>query len=60
MKELKLVAETWLKTFIAAALATYLSVGLDPETILNAAVAATIPGIINWLNPAYERYGKKK
>ena len=59
MNEFKLVAATWAKTFIAAALATYLAVGLDPEAILNAALAATIPSIINWLNPKYERYGKK-
>lgn len=59
MKDLKLVAGTWLKTFVAAALATYMAVGLDLEAILNAALAATIPSIINWLNPKYERYGKK-
>jgi hypothetical protein len=33
-------------------------VGLDPEMILNAAVAAVLPSVINWLNPNYERYGK--
>ena len=59
MKEFKLVAGTWGKTFAAAALATYLAVGLDLEAIVNAALAATIPSIINWLNPKYERYGKK-
>lgn len=58
MLDLKLAAGTWLKTFIAAALASYLSVGLDPETILNSALASTIPSIINWLNPNYERYGR--
>ena len=59
LKELKLVAATWLKTFIAAGLATYLAVGLDIEAILNAALAATIPSIINYLNPKYDRYGRK-
>ena len=58
MTELKLMAGSWLKTFLAAALATYLAVGMDFEAIANAAAAATIPSIINWLNPKYERYGK--
>jgi hypothetical protein len=58
MKELELVAATWLKTFIAAGLATYMAVGMDLKAIFNAALTATIPSIINWLNPKYERYGK--
>ena len=57
-KDLKKAAESWLKTFIATALATYLAVGLDIEAIANAAVVSVIPSIINWLNPNYERYGK--
>ena len=60
MNELKLMAGTWIKTFLAAALATYLAVGLDAEVILNAAIVAVLPSIINWLNPNYERYGKIK
>ena len=60
MNELKLMAGSWLKVFLAAALATYLSVGLDVETIANAALAAVLPSIINWLNPNYERYGRVK
>ena len=58
MNELKKMAGTWLKTFVATALATYMAVGLDAETIINAAIAAVLPSIINWLNPNYERYGK--
>ena len=56
--DLKKAAESWLKTFIATALATYLAVGLDIKAIANAAVVSVIPSIINWLNPNYERYGK--
>ena len=56
--DLKKAAESWLKTFIATALATYLAVGLDIEAIANAAVVSVIPSIINWLNPNYDRYGK--
>ena len=58
MKELKLMAGSWAKTFVAAALATYLAVGLDVNAIANAALASVLPSIIKWLNPSYERYGK--
>ena len=60
MKELKLMAGTWAKTFVATALSTYLSVGLQPDYILNAALVSVLPSVINWLNPNYERYGKIK
>ena len=60
MKELKLMAGTWTKTFVATALSTYLSVGLQPDYILNAALVSVLPSVINWLNPNYERYGKVK
>lgn len=59
MDELKKIVATWVKTFIAAGLATYLAVGGDLEAIANAALAATIPSIINYLNPNYDRYGRK-
>ncbi len=58
MEELKMMAGSWLKTFVAAALATYLAVGWDIEAIANAAAASVLPSIINWLNPSYTRYGK--
>jgi hypothetical protein len=58
LNDLKKAAESWIKTFLAAALATYLAVGLDVNAIANAAVASVLPSIINWLNPNYERYGK--
>ncbi len=47
MKELKLMAGSWAKTFVAAALATYLAVGLDVNAIANAALASVLPSIIN-------------
>jgi hypothetical protein len=60
MEELKKMASSWAKTFLATFLATYLAVGLDVETMVNAAIAAVLPSIINWLNPNYERYGRVK
>ena len=58
MSDLKLMAGSWLKTFLAAALATYLAVGADVDAIANAALASVLPSIINWLNPKYDRYGR--
>lgn len=60
LNDLKKAASSWAKTFLATALSTYMAVGLDAEMILNAAIAAVLPSIINWLNPNYERYGKIK
>lgn len=60
MNELKLMAGSWAKTFLATALSTYLAVGLDANAIVTAAVASVLPSIINWLNPNYERYGYVK
>jgi hypothetical protein len=57
LNDLKLAAGSWVKTFLAAALATYLAVGWDVDAIANAALASVLPSIINWLNPNYERYG---
>lgn len=58
MEDLKLMAASWLKTFLASALSTYLAVGLDVNAIATAAAASVIPSIINWLNPNYDRYGR--
>ncbi len=58
MSDLKKMAESWAKTFLATALATYLAVGLDVDAIANAALVSVLPSIINWLNPNYERYGR--
>lgn len=60
LKDLQKAATSWAKTFLAAALATYLAVGLDVDAIANAALASVLPSIINWLNPNYERYGRVK
>ena len=57
MSDLKKMAESWAKTFLATALATYLAVGWDVDAIANAALVSVLPSIINWLNPNYDRYG---
>ena len=59
-KDLMRAAESWAKAFLAAALATYLAVGWDVNAIVTSAATATLPSIINWLNPNYTRYGRVK
>jgi len=50
MSDLKKMAESWAKTFLATALATYLAVGLDVDAIANAALVSVLPSIITKLD----------
>ncbi len=59
MENLKRAAASWARSFLAAALATYLAVGLDWKTILTSAVSATAPVIIRWLNPNDPAFGRR-
>jgi hypothetical protein len=51
MEQAKRLAASWARSFLAACLATYLSVGWDQKAILASGVAAVAPVIIRWLNP---------
>ena len=70
MKNLNTIFASWLKVFIASVLGAYLvelqngtnlfTWNLDMvESLLNVGVVSMIPIIINWLNPADPRYGKR-
>ena len=70
MKELNTIYASWIKIFISAVLGAYLielqngvnlfSWNLEMlESLLTVGVVSMIPIIINWLNPAGERYGKR-
>ena len=70
MKELNTIYASWLKVFASAVLGAYL-IELQNgrqlfnwtfdmvESLLTVGVVSMIPIIINWLNPADERYGKR-
>jgi len=70
MKELNSIYASWLKVFASAVLGAYL-IELQNgrqlfnwtfdmvESLLTVGVVSMIPIIINWLNPADERYGKR-
>ncbi len=57
MKEAKLLAASWSRSFLAAALAVYLAGVTDPKAILMAGVAAVLPVAIRWLNPKDTAFG---
>ena len=70
MKELNSIYASWLKVFASAVLGAYLielqngvnlfSWNLEMvESLLTVGVVSMIPIIINWLNPADDRYGKR-
>ena len=67
MKEfLNSPAGSWVKVFLSAILGFILNnlskggsiLDVDWQALLSAGVAAVLPVIINWLNPADTRYGK--
>jgi hypothetical protein len=59
MDELKRIGASWARSFLAAALATYATVGWDPAAIANAGLAAVIPVAIRYLNKNDTAFGRR-
>ncbi len=59
MEQLKAIAASWARSFLAAALATYLAVGWQPEVVLNAGLAAVLPVILRFLNKNDLAFGRR-
>lgn len=59
MEQIKALGASWARSFLAAALATYLAVGWEPQVVLNAGVAAVLPVILRWLNPNDSAFGRR-
>ena len=59
MEQAKAVAASWARSFLAAGIATYLAVGWDVQAIGNAALAASLPVILRWLNPNDTAFGRR-
>ena len=55
----KMVA-SWLRSYIAAGLAVYMSGNHDPKAIATAGLAALAPVIMRWLNPNDGAFGRSK
>lgn len=59
MKELKPMLASYARSFLAASLAVYMAGVTDPKAIASAGIAAILPVIMRWLNPADKVYGRK-
>ena len=56
MDQLKAMAASWGRSYIAAALAVYMAGG-SLEQMAMGGVAAVVPVILRWLNPADKAFG---
>jgi hypothetical protein len=56
MNQAKAIAASWARSYIAAALAVYMAGG-DWKQIAMGGVAAVVPVILRWLNPADKAFG---
>jgi hypothetical protein len=59
MEQAKQVSASWARSFLAAGIATYLAVGWDAHAIVNAALVASLPVILRWLNPNDLAFGRR-
>ena len=59
MEQLKAIGASWARSFLAAGIATYLAVGWDAPAILNAALVASLPVILRYLNPNDTAFGRR-
>jgi hypothetical protein len=59
MDKLKPLVASWLRSYIAAALAVYMAGG-DLQAMAMGGVAAVVPVLIRYLNPNDAAFGVKK
>jgi hypothetical protein len=57
MENLKALAASWARSFLAAGIAVYMAGVTDPKAILTAGAAAVLPVILRWLNPKDSAFG---
>jgi hypothetical protein len=57
MKDIKALAASWARSFLAAALAMYMAGITDPKTLALGGVAAIAPVVLRWLNPNDKAFG---
>lgn len=57
MKDIKLLAASWGRSFAAASLTVYLAGETNPKNIGMAGLAAILPVILRWLNPKDTAFG---
>lgn len=59
MNQIKPMAASWARSFLAAAVAVYMAGVTDPKAIASAGLAAVLPVILRWLNPNDTSFGVK-
>jgi hypothetical protein len=59
MKEIKGMAASWGRSFLAAVLAMYMAGITDPKTLAMGGVAAIAPVLLRMLNPKDASFGVK-
>ena len=59
MNQAKLMAASWLRSFMAAAIAVYMAGVSEPKAIASAGLAAVLPVILRALNPNDAGFGLK-
>lgn len=57
-KQLKALAASYSRTVIAAVLAVYMTGNTSPTDLGKAGIAALIPPIMRWANPADKAFGR--
>ena len=57
MNQAKLMAASWLRSFMAAGIAVYMAGVTEPKAIASAGLAAVLPVILRWLNPNDTAFG---
>jgi hypothetical protein len=57
MKDIKALAASWARSFMAAALAMYMAGITDPKTLALGGIAAVAPVALRWLNPKDAAFG---
>jgi hypothetical protein len=57
MKDIKALAASWARSFLAAAIAVYMAGITDPKAIAGAGLAAVLPVILRYLNPNDKAFG---
>ena len=60
MNEMKAMAASWARSFLAAGIAVYMAGVTNPADIAKAGLAAMLPVVLRYLNPNDAAFGKKK
>jgi hypothetical protein len=58
MNEMKAMLASWARSFLAAALAVYMTGNTDLKSIAMGGIAAVLPVVLRWLNPQDSAFGR--